>query len=218
MYGPWRRNGRRLTPPRKTHCAQGGRQQVKLASAEGALRPGSGNATGNDGGGLAKSADRPGYRSAAQSNRPVPDTLLPGAGWRNSERRIWGWRRAQLAQGETCRVTGVRGQGRGSQRDQRPRRQPARRWKLRRNRERPVRCCQMTGACGICGPVNAVQQLCRIGNGGQQLMINSNPSARGQRSRSTAPQVNPLGKGAQRVPCCFQLPPPRFSPWGTESA
>ena len=150
---------------RKTHSAQGGVQQVKPGHAERALRPGSGSATGNDGGGLVQGTDRPGLRSAAQSDRPVPDTLLPGAGWRNSERRIWGWRRAQSAQGETCLVTVVRGKERGSQWDQRPRRQPARRWKLRRNRERPVRCSQTTGACEICGLVNAVQQPCRIGNG-----------------------------------------------------
>ena len=49
---------------------------------------------------------------------------------------------------------------------------------------------------------------------GQQLVINSNLNVRGQRSRSTATQVNPIGKGTQGVPCCFRLPPPRFSPWG----
>ncbi len=54
--------------PHKTHCAQGC-QQVKPVPAEGAIRPGPGSATGNDGVGLVQGADRPGWRSAAQSDR-----------------------------------------------------------------------------------------------------------------------------------------------------
>lgn len=61
-------------------------------------------------------------------------------------RLIWGWRKTQFAQGESCRATAVRGSGRRTQWNQRPRRQPTRRWKLRCNQERPVRCSQTTGA------------------------------------------------------------------------
>ena len=136
---------------RKTHCAQGTIQQAKPVSAEGALRPESGNATGNDGRGLARGAGRLGWRSAAQSNRPAPTQYAQGM---SVQRRtpIWGLAKGTVTPGPNLLGNWregecVRGYGRRTQWGQRPRRQLTRRWKLRRNGKRPVCCSQATGAC-----------------------------------------------------------------------
>ena len=129
-----------------------------------------------------------------------------------------GWRKTQFAQGEICRATGVVGKGEG------------------RSRSSGRAVSQRTG--GNCIAIVSVRPVvlkrpervesaawlllsssyAAVVMGRPALMLNSNRYAKGQRSRSTAPTVSPIGKGTPGTPCCFRLPPPSVSPLGRESA
>ena len=153
-----------------------------------ALPPGSSEALVKAGMRIGARRSWPRVTLSAQSNRPAPGTLLPGAGWRNSEPLIGGWRKTQFGQGVmpgNCR------EGKG-ERHSLPnshavsQRAVGNRVAMASVRSFVLKRPERVESAAWLLPSSSYAAVVK---GRSELVINSNPCMRGQRSESTAPPM-----------------------------